>query len=324
MRPSRAAKNTGESGIRQRRMDVRASFDQQLDDRSVTIRGGPHESRLSATSLALRQRLAGAAHLLDRPCQCAPRSSIQFLPRKMVFGSAPRSSSSRQWIVPVLAGERQWSDAVTIRHPHVRTSVGEEFRGFEIVEVNAQCSAVIPSACGAFTSACCLSSVRMLARSCFPTASANRDLTLAADWMLRAHRHPTAQIVSYCCHFSPRHELNAVTWYADIPQATRRPAGRHIRHFSHDAVEVRQVGSLGAGGHVIASSMRRVGLTSHAMIWSSGTFSRAAAAKRLLRKVIRNIRSIFVITAFLSSQGIPRRSTCTPNCEAPRTSGRYA
>ena len=33
----------------------------------------------------------------------------------------------------------------------------------------------MPSACGAFTSACCLSSVRMAARSDFSAASANRD-----------------------------------------------------------------------------------------------------------------------------------------------------
>jgi cytosine/adenosine deaminase-related metal-dependent hydrolase len=39
-------------------MDVRASFDQQLDDCGVTIRGGPHESRLSAAFLRIHIRAA--------------------------------------------------------------------------------------------------------------------------------------------------------------------------------------------------------------------------------------------------------------------------
>src|SRR6185503_2217423 len=38
----------------------------------------------------------------------------------------------------------------------------------------------MPSACGAFTSACCLRSVRIAARFCFSTASANGDLAPAA------------------------------------------------------------------------------------------------------------------------------------------------
>ena len=102
-------------------MNIRTRLDQQLDDFGVAIRGGPHQGGLSAAFLrvhiraALEQRLhwaglAGARRRHQHRFAAAQR------------GVRIRAVFEEQFDhrrIPVLAGERQRRDTITIRRRHV-------------------------------------------------------------------------------------------------------------------------------------------------------------------------------------------------------------
>src|SRR5712671_256157 len=103
----------------------------------------------------------------------------------------------------------------------------------------------MPSACGAFTSTCCLRSARTVARSRFSTASASRAplAMLATGWtMPKATARAADQTWNFMLRDSNRQRLEQLIQLAG---AVRESFQANAHFVEQRQVEIRQRGRLG-------------------------------------------------------------------------------